>query len=609
MCGIVGVINNEKAPESIIRALKRLEYRGYDSAGIAVLDAEGKIARARAEGKISNLEALLQEHPLQGKTGIGHTRWATHGSPTKDNAHPHATDRVAVVHNGIIENHKALRDELTAAGASFTSETDTEVIPQLITHLMQQGMNPEDAVVACLKRLEGAYAVAIIFAGHPDLMIGARKGSPLALGYDTDKHPWLGSDALALAPFCETICYLEEGDRVIIRNGEASIFDKDDKPVTRVIRTIGQENNDVDKGPYAHFMLKEIFEQPRMLAETVNAFHAMSVEGSLLPKLPFSAADIQRVSLVACGTSYYSGLVARHWLEHFARIPAEVDIASEFRYRRPVMAKNGLAVFISQSGETADTLAALRYAKSEKQHTVALVNVAESSMALEANSILQTRAGREIGVASTKAFTSQLAALAELTLELAKARSSISAAEYTEASHAMGQLCDLAEQVLGLDVQIQALAKKYQNARDMFYIGRGSSYAIAYEGALKMKEISYIHAEAYAAGELKHGPLALICDDVPVVVIAPRDELFEKTASNLEETVARGAKIILLSDAEGIRQLGNLATDTLTLPECHPLLSPMLYVIPLQLLAYHIAVLCGTDVDQPRNLAKSVTVE
>ncbi len=608
MCGIIGVANQAGAPEMLVQALKRLEYRGYDSAGIAVLNRQGALARTRAKGKISQLEASLATAPLSGDTGIGHTRWATHGVPSEANAHPHATDKVAVVHNGIIENHQSLREELTSAGCVFESETDTEVIPHLLTHLLAQGKKPEEAFAACLKRLEGAYALGVVFAGYPGLLMGARKGSPLAVGYSTDGTVYLGSDALALSPFCSSISYLEEGDRVVIHDREVHIFNHDGQSVKRPHSPITTESGKADKGNYAHFMLKEIFEQPRVLAETINAFH--KADGfNLLPKLPFPLAEVERVTLVACGTSYYSALVARHWLERIARISADVDIASEFRYRRPVMPAKGLAIFISQSGETADTLAALRYARSVGQHTVALVNVPESSMAMEADSMLYTRAGREIGVASTKAFTTQVAALACLTLSMARARGTLSDTEHAEAAHALGQLADDAEKVLALEPEITKLAKALKDTRDMFYIGRGTSYAIAYEGALKMKEISYIHAEAYAAGELKHGPLALISDNVPVLVIAPHDELFEKTASNLQETAARGGKIVLLSTAEGKRQLGELVQESLTLPDCHPLLSPILYVIPLQLLAYHIAVLRGTDVDQPRNLAKSVTVE
>ena len=607
MCGIIGVVGRTGAAEVLVKGLERLEYRGYDSAGVALLDDSGALKIARAQGKIANLKQTLAATPLTGVTGIGHTRWATHGIPSVANAHPHATDRVALVHNGIIENHQALRDELTAAGCVFTSETDTEVIPHLITRLLAQGKKPEEAVSACLKRLEGAYALAILFSGRPELMIGARKGSPLAVGYAADGTMYLGSDALALSPFCERISYLEEGDMAVIEGLEVHIFNHNGQLVKRTERSITSESGEADKGDYPHFMLKEIFEQPGVLAETVSAFLA---EGTnLLPGLPFPAEQIERITLVACGTSYYAALVARHLLERYARVSTAVDIASEFRYRRPVMPKNGVAIFISQSGETADTLAALRYARSVGQHTVALVNVKESSMAMEADSVLHTRAGREIGVASTKAFTTQLAALTALTLSLGTQRGAISAKEYADAAHALGQVADLSEATLALEPGIKRLASALKDTRDMFYIGRGTSYAIAYEGALKMKEISYIHAEAYAAGELKHGPLALISDNVPVLVIAPQDELFDKTASNLQETAARGGRIVLLSGAEGNRQLGELVQESLILPDCHPIIAPILYVIPLQLLAYHIATLRGTDVDQPRNLAKSVTVE
>lgn len=606
MCGIIGVVGKEGAASVLLEGLKRLEYRGYDSAGIATLDASHRIQRRRAEGKIAQLDGALAASPLSGATGIGHTRWATHGIPSEANAHPHMTEAVALVHNGIIENYQALREELTAAGCVFTSETDTEVMPHLITLLLKQGKKPQEAVAACLKRLEGAYALAIMFAGRPDLLIGARKGSPLAVGYAGDGTLFLGSDALALSPFCERISYLEEGDMAVIEGREVHIFNHDGQPVKRATHPITAESGAAEKGDWPHFMLKEIFEQPGVLAATVSAFVA---QDTLLPSLPFQAGDISRITLVACGTSYYAALVARHWLERYARVSTAVDIASEFRYRRPVMPPNGLAIFISQSGETADTLAALRYARSVGQHTVALVNVRESSMAMEADSVLHTRAGREIGVASTKAFTAQLAALAALTLDIGKQRGAITGKEYSDAAHALGQVTDLAQQVLALEPEIKQLARTLKDTQDMFYIGRGTSYAIAYEGALKMKEISYIHAEAYAAGELKHGPLALISDNVPVLVVAPQDELFDKTASNLQETAARGGRIVLLSTTEGTRQLGALVQESLVLPPCHPMISPILYVIPLQLLAYHIAILRGTDVDQPRNLAKSVTVE
>ncbi len=608
MCGIIGVVGKQDAAGLLVEGLKRLEYRGYDSSGIALIEENGTLSRIRAEGKIAQLEAALVRSPQHGVTGIGHTRWATHGVPSEANAHPHMTDRVALVHNGIIENHQALRDELTAAGCRFTSETDTEVMPHLISQLLLQGKKPEEAVALCLKRLEGAYALAIVFSGRPDLMIGARKGSPLAVGYAAEGTIFLGSDALALAPFCQRISYLEEGDMAVVEKSDVHIFNANGQLVKRTILPITAESGAADKGEWAHFMLKEIFEQPRVLADTVSAFLS-DQEGGLIPTLPFPAEEIERITLVACGTSYYAALVARHWLERFARVSTAVDIASEFRYRRPVMPKNGIAIFISQSGETADTLAALRYARSVGQHTVALVNVKESSMAMEADSVLHTRAGREIGVASTKAFTTQLAALAALTLSIGKGRSAVDAKHYDEARHALGQVADLAESTLTLEPEIKKLAAALKDTRDMFYIGRGTSYAIAYEGALKMKEISYIHAEAYAAGELKHGPLALISDNVPVMVIAPNDELFDKTASNLQETAARGGRIVLLSSAEGKRQLGSLVSEALVMPECHPMIAPILYVMPLQLLAYHIAVLRGTDVDQPRNLAKSVTVE
>ena len=613
MCGIIGVTGSPDAQPVLLEALTRMEYRGYDSAGIALL-TEGSLFHSKSAGKITQLKDKLKDDPAANSvisaTGIGHTRWATHGAPTLENAHPHLTERVAVVHNGIIENHQTLRQELQQQGIKFNSETDTEVIPLLLDGFLRQGQKPEESVASLLSRLEGAYALAIIFTDHPDLLIGARKGSPLAIGYGKENNArYLGSDALALGPFCSEISYLEEGDMVMIHGPEIHIFNHDGQPVKRPCKPLTDENDAADKGEFAHFMLKEIHEQPDAIARTYNTFFCSGNDQMLVPSLPFALQDVSRVSLVACGTSFYAGLVARHWLETVARIPADVDIASEFRYRRPPVADQGMAVFISQSGETADTLAALRYAQSIGQHTLALVNVAQSSMAMEADGMLHTQAGAEIGVASTKAFTTQLVALACLTLALARAKETISTAEYDRLGHELGRLPELIQQTLALDPALRRIAEDLKDVRDMFYIGRGTSFAIAHEGALKMKEISYIHAEAYAAGELKHGPLALIADDVPVVVIAPRDELFDKTASNLQETAARGGNIILLSNREGIAELKDLASNTLEMPDCDPFLSPILYTIPLQLLAYHTAVLRGTDVDQPRNLAKSVTVE
>lgn len=607
MCGIIGTVSLPGGEKVLVEGLKRLEYRGYDSAGIAVL-AGKVIDRVRAVGKIAKLEEALDRHPLSGQTGIGHTRWATHGSPTESNAHPHSTPRVALVHNGIIENHQPLRQELIAKGVKFTSETDTEVVLHLIDQYLLEGRKPEEAVRLTLERIEGAFALAIIFAGREDLLIAARKGSPLAVGF-AKQGMLIGSDAIALAPFCRKLAYLEEGDMAILHAKDVSIFNAEGQPVKRAVKDIQSSGALVDKGDYAHFMLKEIHEQPQVLAATLNAFYDAGQQSFRLPELPFPATELDRITMVACGTSYYAALTARNWFEQLARISTGLDIASEFRYRKPIMHPKGLSIFISQSGETADTLAALRYCKSVGQPTAALVNVEESSMAMEADDALFTQAGREIGVASTKAFTTQLAALAAMALGLAHARRTIDREQYEETAHAFGQLPDLAEQCLRLDGELKQLAKRFLKTEHMFYIGRGGAHAIACEGALKMKEISYIHAEAYAAGELKHGPLALIDDKVPVVVVAPDDDLFDKTASNLQETLARGAEIILVSSARGVEELKNLATASIVVPDCHPLIAPILYAIPLQLLAYHTAVLRGTDVDQPRNLAKSVTVE
>jgi glucosamine--fructose-6-phosphate aminotransferase (isomerizing) len=607
MCGIIGVVGLHHAADAILTGLKRLEYRGYDSAGIATIHGN-TIHRARARGKIVQLEAQLQASPLAGSTGIGHTRWATHGAPTTNNAHPHATEYVAVVHNGIIENHQELRAELSAEGAVFSSETDTEVAPHLISKFVSQGFTPEQAVTKAVRMFKGAYALGVIFADHPDMLIAARSGSPLAIGYGT-KGCFIGSDATALAPFCNEISYLEEGDIAVIQPQEVHIFNQQEQLVKRAKHAITSDSSDISKGDYAHYMLKEIHEQPKVIAHTLQTYYDATTGGFNFQNIAFSLANISQVTMVACGTSYYAAMTARYWMEQIARIPSITDIASEFRYRKPILASGGMALFISQSGETADTLAALRYCRSVGQHTLALVNVEQSSMAMEADGMLRTLAGVEIGVASTKAFTTQLTALACLTLAIAQARKSISDKELAEYTHALGQLSDLIEQTLRLEPLIKTLAKEFADTKDMLFIGRGTSYAIASEGALKMKEISYIHAEGYAAGELKHGPLALVDDGMPIIVVAPEDELFDKTASNLQETVARGGKVILLSSKRGIDELKSLSAATLQMPECHPFIAPILYAIPLQLMAYYTALARGTDVDQPRNLAKSVTVE
>ena len=607
MCGIIGVIGNQPAASLALEALKRLEYRGYDSAGIATL-VDGKLERRRAQGKLAALETLLQQQPLGGTLGIGHTRWATHGMPNEINAHPHATDKVAVVHNGIIENFQELRTELEKAGHVFNSQTDTEVVPQLITYYLNQGKAPREAVSACLKRLDGAFALGIIFASSPDAIYAARRGSPLAVGYGQGEN-YLGSDAVALGPITQRISYLEDGDWAEIRRDGVTIFNAKDEPVERVIKITALTGATTGKGDYRHFMQKEIYEQPSVIGQTLNVYYNPTTSRIVLPALPFDLATLSRITIVACGTSYYAGLTARYWLEALTRLPVDIDVASEFRYREPVLDAKGLTIVISQSGETADTLAALRYAKSHNQRTLAIVNMPESSMSHEADVTLYTHAGPEIGVASTKAFTTQLTVLACFALALAEARGTVDAAEMARLTHALAEVPARIGEVLHNADAIEKLAHKIQHATDMLYIGRGTSFAIAHEAALKIKEISYIHAEAYAAGEMKHGPIALIDEKVPVIAIAPKDHLFEKTASNIQEAAARGGKIIAFSDAAGIAALGNIVTESITLPTVHPWVTPILYAVPAQLLAYHTALLKGTDVDQPRNLAKSVTVE
>jgi glucosamine--fructose-6-phosphate aminotransferase (isomerizing) len=607
MCGIVGIVGEREASGLLIDGLKRLEYRGYDSAGLATLTG-GRIERRRAEGKIANLERRLAEQPLSGRTGIGHTRWATHGRPSENNAHPHATDRVAIVHNGIIENFRELRKELEAKGHVFVSETDSEIIAHLITDFLNAQMSPQAAAAAALKRLEGAFALAILFAGHDDYMIGARRGSPLAVGFG-DGEMYLGSDALALAPMTDRICYLDEGDYVVLTRDKAEIYDAHDRAVTREVRKTALSGALIGKGGYRHFMLKEIFEQPGVIGDTLRVFVNPQTRSIELPKLPFDLAKTSRFTIVGCGTAFYAGMVARYWFERIARVPVELDIASEFRYREAPLPKDGVAVFISQSGETADTLAALRYAKANGQAIVSVVNVPTSTIARESDLILPTLAGPEIGVASTKAFTTQLSVLACLAIATARARGAIDAAKEAELVMALTEVPALATEVLNKAAAIEKLAHSVVEARDVLYLGRGTSYPLALEGALKLKEISYIHAEGYAAGEMKHGPIALIDEDVPVIVIAPRDGLFDKTISNVQETMARGGKVIAFSDAEGVAILKDGALATFALPSAHEIAAPLIYAIPIQLLAYHVAVLKGTDVDQPRNLAKSVTVE
>lgn len=607
MCGIVAIIGGSPAAPRLIEGLRRLEYRGYDSAGLATLVGDG-IVRRRAEGRLINLENLLREQPVEGTVGIAHTRWATHGGPTERNAHPHSDGRVAVVHNGIIENFAELRDELQKDGYTFDSDTDSEVMVHLVSRSLKQGKTPPEAVLAALQRLHGAFALAIAFAGHDDLLIIARQGAPLALGWG-DGEMFAGSDALALGPFTNTITYLEEGDWAVIRRQGAEIFDLSGAPVTREKQIASLSGALIGKGGHRHYMRKEIFEQPQVIGETLATLINPVTRGVMLPDLPFELSTVKRITLVACGTSYYAGLVAKYWIESIAKIPVDIDVASEFRYRQPVLEAGGLAVFISQSGETADTLAALRHCKVAGQVIVSVVNVASSTMARESHGVLPTLAGPEMGVASTKAFTTQLTVLACLTLGLARAKVAIAPGEEARLMAALLEVPARIAEVLAHDARLNAIAEDVVSARDVLYIGRGTSYPIALEGALKLKEISYIHAEGYAAGEMKHGPIALIDDSVPVIVIAPRDGLFDKTASNVQEVVARGGRVIAFSDAEGVARLAGISVHTVTMPTVDPFVAPILYAVPAQLLAYHVAVAKGTDVDQPRNLAKSVTVE
>lgn len=608
MCGIVGILGREPVAEQLVDSLKRLEYRGYDSAGVATLE-DKHIERRRAEGKLKNLEKRLEAEPLKGTIGIGHTRWATHGKPTVSNAHPHATDRVAVVHNGIIENFRELREELEKKGTVFHTETDTEIVLHLVDDLLTRGNKPVEAVKLTLARLRGAFALGFIFAGEDDLMIGARNGPPLAIGYG-DGEMYLGSDAIALGPFTDTISYLEDGDWVVLTHNGATIFDKDGKAVERDKIRHAASTSLVDKANYRHFMAKEIHEQPEVVGHTLARYVDMATERVSLPvKLPFDFKDIQRINITACGTASYAGIVAKYWFERFARVPVEVDVASEFRYREAPLRKGDLAIFISQSGETADTLAALRYAKAEGAHTIAVVNVPTSTIARESETVLQTLAGPEIGVASTKAFTCQLMVLANLAIAAGKARGELSAEDETKLVHGLVEIPRLMSDALTTELQIEKLAHRIAKSRDVLYLGRGTSFPLALEGALKLKEISYIHAEGYAAGELKHGPIALIDETMPVVVIAPYDRVFEKTVSNMQEVAARGGNIILMTDAKGAAEATVDSLVTIVMPDMAAAFTPMVYAVPVQLLAYHTAVVMGTDVDQPRNLAKSVTVE
>lgn len=607
MCGIIGAIANEHVTPLLLSALHRLEYRGYDSAGIATL-VDGDIHRRRAEGKLPKLDALIEKHPLQGRIGIGHTRWATHGVPNTVNAHPHATEEVALVHNGIIENFLPLRAELMSIGHAFETETDSEVVLGLIHEYLHQGMSPQGATAEMLKRVDGAFALGIIFAGHDDLLIGARRGCPLVVGYG-EGEMFLGSDALALASLTERITYLEEGDWVEVRRDGVSIHETTGQIVERQIRVTSLSDADVGKGNYQHFMLKEIYEQPAVIGDCLHSLFNPVERTVSLPDTSIDFSKISRLNIVACGTSYYAGLVARYWFEEIADLPVDIDVASEYRYRKVPVQDGVLGLFISQSGETADTVAALRFAREKGQTALSVVNAVESSMSRESDGVLHTLAGPEIGVASTKAFTTQLVTLASLAIAAGRARGVLERVKEEELASALIEVPSRAAEILNHDEALRNLAEQIYEVRDVLYIGRGTSYAVALEGALKLKEISYIHAEAYAAGELKHGPIALIDDGVPVIVIAPSDGLFEKTASNMQEVVARGGRVILMSDADGVSKLGRDAFATVTLPDVSPFVTPILYAIPVQLLAYHVAVLKGTDIDQPRNLAKSVTVE
>jgi glucosamine--fructose-6-phosphate aminotransferase (isomerizing) len=614
LCGIVGILGREPVAGHLVEALKRLEYRGYDSAGVATLE-QGALTRRRAEGKLRNLEARLHSEPLSGTIGIGHTRWATHGKPTEANAHPHATDRLAVVHNGIIENFRELRRELESGGAKFGSDTDTEVVAHLVTAELNKGKSPAEAVQAALPRLRGAFALAFLFAGKDDLLIGARKGSPLAVGYG-EGEMYLGSDAIALAPFTDTISYLEDGDWAVVTRKGVEVHDASGRAVERAVLKSNASAFLVDKGNHRHFMAKEIHEQPEVVGHTLAHYLDMNAERVALPMaLPFDFRQIDRVAISACGTAYYAGLVAKYWFERFARLPVEIDVASEFRYREAPFKPGNLAVFVSQSGETADTLATLRYAREQKQHTLSVVNVPSSTIARESDVVMPTLAGPEIGVASTKAFTCQLAALACLAIAAGRARGVLEEEDERNLVRALIEVPRHMSAALRLEPQIEALARDLAKCRDVLYLGRGTAYPLALEGALKLKEISYIHAEGYAAGELKHGPIALIDETMPVVVVAPYDKskrregVFEKTVSNMQEVAARGGRIILITDPKGAAEATVPSLTTLVLPDMATTVTPIVYAIPVQLIAYHTAVNMGTDVDQPRNLAKSVTVE
>jgi len=608
MCGIIGIAGTRDVAPLIVDALKRLEYRGYDSAGVATLD-HGHIGRRRSPGKLNQLVQLLHDKPLPGFTGIGHTRWATHGAATERNAHPHASSRVALVHNGIIENFRELKEELRAGGHQFESDTDTEVAVHLITHYLDQGLSPENASRKAVQRLHGAFALVMIFKGEEKLLIAARRGSPLAVGYGATEA-YLGSDAFSLAPFTNRVAYLEDGDLAVVRGADVVIYDASGKWVARPIHVIPPSGAMVDKGNQRHFMAKEIHEQPEVVGHTISRY--IDASGPRVELSPEAAAlfrEAPRLTISACGTAFYAGLVGKYWFERIARLPVEADVASELRYRNPVYPKGGLCLYVSQSGETADTLAAMRDAKAAGQTVCVIVNVPESSIAREADLVWPTYAGPEIGVASTKAYTCQLAVLASLAIAAARARGQIDWAEEQRLCSVLLETPRHMVTLLNQEPKIEALGKEIAKAQDVLYLGRGVHFPTALEGALKLKEISYIHAEGYAAGEMKHGPIALIDPNVPVVVIAPHDDLFSKTVSNMQEVMARGGKVVLISDRKGIDEAGDHTWETIEIPMADPFITPLLCALPVQLLAYHTAVAKGTDVDQPRNLAKSVTVE
>ena len=605
MCGIVGVLGHHEAAPILVEALKRLEYRGYDSAGIATVNA-GDLDRRRAVGKLVNLQDLLVHNPLAGKAGIGHTRWATHGQPNVNNAHPHKTQRVAVVHNGIIENFRELREELAAKGIGYETDTDTETVALITQSYLDDGLTPREAAEKAINRLEGAYALCFLFDGEDDLMVAARKGSPLALGHG-DGENFVGSDAIALAPMTDKITYLNEGDWAVITRTSIEIRDADGNIANREMRVINIDTASVDKVGHKHFMSKEIAEQPSVLA---NALGYYIKEGKVeLPGEGIDFASLDRLTMVACGTAFYACLTAKYWFEQIARMPVEIDVASEFRYREPPITKGTAALFVSQSGETADTLAALRYCDGKADKILSVVNVPESSIARESDLALPILAGTEISVASTKAFTCQLTVLAILAVKAAHDRGHLDAAQMADALEKIKSVPALMSQALALGERTNEVSQKLSEARDILFLGRGPMYALAHEGALKLKEVSYIHAEAYASGELKHGPIALVDKHGPVIVMAPRDALFDKTISNMQEVMARGGKVLLITDNKGAEQAGDGVWETILMPEVDPFVAPILYAIPAQLIAYHTAVAKGTDLDQPRNLAKSVTVE